>query len=86
MREEREDREVRGRREESQRVRKMRRGEEIGRPAEVEGVETGRQGDRGMRKEGDNSKTWSRRRRKRRRKDGGNERDLEREACVQSQR
>lgn len=39
-----------------------------------------------MRKEGDNSKTWSRRRRKRRRRDGGNERELEREACVQSQR
>lgn len=42
-----------------------------------------------MRKEGDNSETWSRRRRKRRRRDGGNERELEREereACVQSQR
>lgn len=39
MREEREDREVRGRREESRGAREMRRREAIGRPAEVEGVE-----------------------------------------------
>lgn len=35
-----------------------------------------------MRKEGDNSKTWSRRRGERRRRDGGNKRVGEGSLCV----